>query len=179
MSYDLCKGVRDKVLTCLKQWLIIVGSAAHSSSRIFLSLVPRPRFPQLRMDYISGDVIHPQLWESGSGYETKENSATTVCCATHYNEPLLKAGKYLVANALPRSGDVIHPQLWESGSGYETKFSLARAYKQAFRSDRELLFSMNSLQSTQLVLLKCIAQRWKETNSLPKSRVTPNLPVHK
>ena len=35
--YDLCKGVRDKVLTCLKQWLIIVGSAAHSSSRIFLS----------------------------------------------------------------------------------------------------------------------------------------------
>ena len=24
MSYDLCKGVRDKVLTCLKQWLIIV-----------------------------------------------------------------------------------------------------------------------------------------------------------
>ena len=33
----LCKGVRDKVVTCLKQWLIIVGSAAHSSSRIFLS----------------------------------------------------------------------------------------------------------------------------------------------
>ena len=32
----------------------------------------------------------------------KENSATTVCCATHYNEPLLKAGKYLVANALTK-----------------------------------------------------------------------------
>ena len=32
-------------------------------------------FPQLQMDYITalrerGDVIHPQLWELGSGYET-------------------------------------------------------------------------------------------------------------
>ena len=50
------------------------------------------------------------------------------------------------------------------------KFSLARPYKQAFRSDRELLFSMNSPQSAQLVLLKCIAQRRMKTNSLPKSR---------
>ena len=44
------------------------------------------------------------------------------------------------------------------------KFTLARPYKQAFRSDRELLFSMNSLQSAQLVLLKCIAQRRMKTN---------------
>ena len=39
----------------------------------------------------------------------KENSATTVCCATHYNEPLLKAGKYLITlnNALPYLTKVI------------------------------------------------------------------------
>ena len=30
------------------------------------SLVPRPMFSER-----SGDVIHPQLWESGSGYETR------------------------------------------------------------------------------------------------------------
>ena len=46
------------------------------------SLVPRPMFSQQQMYYItaalrdkfsrSGDVIHPQLWESGSGYETNQ-----------------------------------------------------------------------------------------------------------
>ena len=44
------------------------------------SLVPRPRFPTaadgLHHRYVesgrSGDVIHPQLLGSGSGYETKD-----------------------------------------------------------------------------------------------------------
>ena len=49
--------------------------------QFFVSLVPRPRFSQQRMDYItaisrSGDVIHPLLWESGSGYETSSSWRT-------------------------------------------------------------------------------------------------------
>ena len=41
------------------------------------SLVPRPMFSLQRMYYISGDVIHPQLWESGSGYETSLSGGTS------------------------------------------------------------------------------------------------------
>ena len=56
------------------------------------------------------------------------------------------------------------------------EFSLARPLKQAFRSDRELLFSMNSLQSAQLVLLKIDASLNAGTKQIAyqKSR---NLPV--
>ena len=58
---------------------------AIKSVRHELVSYPDPDSPQLRMDYItatwkevfprSGDVIHPQLWESGSGYETSMERA--------------------------------------------------------------------------------------------------------
>ena len=49
------------------------------------SLVPRPMFSQQRMYYISGDVIHPQLWESGSGYETSLSGGDKLSCYTGCN----------------------------------------------------------------------------------------------
>ena len=82
-----------------------------------LSLVPRPRFPQLRMDYItatwkvgltyhvksrSGDVIHPQLWESGSGYETSAYCA----CMQRQNPITCHCINYIMHKefAISRSG---------------------------------------------------------------------------
>ena len=52
------------------------GSSIKGASVTKSSLVPKPNVMQLRVDYItamltrSGDVIHPQLRNVGSGYET-------------------------------------------------------------------------------------------------------------
>ena len=51
------------------------------------------------------------------------------------------------------------------GFGYETIYGSGGVI-QAFQSRT----AMNSLQSPQLMLLECIAQRWKKTNGLKQNK---------